>query len=263
MSDTTALTQKLQSFLNTDDVFEEGARVISDLCVPSPLFAMLREIDETILERSLVFASGQTSVHLTAAGRRLRGFTAVSAANAIDETIIGQTISREEPDTLDMAFALMSGIFDAADRVTVRSLPPEPFGGSGERGVPAADLMDIWEVAASDTPVDMTGTAIERFLKTNAAGIAAMLHVSGGEVVSSEGDIAPLEKIWADQASDFIAAQTALSKTPDAQKMMSLDGVMADDTSVTVVVAEDDIALLAHDPAQLGKLHRTWQAIFS
>ncbi|WP_375254291.1 hypothetical protein [Yoonia sp.] len=262
MSDLTALAQKLQAFVGTDDVFEDGARVISDLGAPSPLFAMLCEIDETILERALVFSSGQTSVQLVAAGRRLRGFTSVSGRGTFDEAIIGKTISREEPETLDMALALLSGVFDAADRVTVRSLPPEPFEGSGERGVPAADLMDIWDVAADDASVDMTGTPIERFLKTNAAGISAMLHIRAGEVVNSEGEVTALEKIWEDQANDFLEAEAALSEQSDAQKLISLDSVMTDDTGVTLIVSDNDVALLAHDPALLGKLHRTWQAIF-
>lgn len=262
MSDMTALAQKLQALISTDDVFEEGGRVISDLGVPSPLFGMLREVDETVLERSLVFTSGTSSLTVIAAGRRLRGITSVTGNDPQTSNVIGQAISREDPDTLDMARAVMSDIFDPDDLVTVQALPAQPFGGSGERGVPAADLIDLWGVAASEDAVEVTGTPLERFLKTTAASSTGMLHISGEDVVGSDGETRALETIWEDQATDFLDAQAKLLKASEPQKIMSLNGVLSDDQSVSMIVDADEIVLLAHDPAQLGKLHRAWHKIF-
>lgn len=259
MTDIAALAQKLQDFVGAEDVYEDGARVVSDLGVPLPLFAMLDEIDNTILERTLVFSAGATSVEMIAAGRRLRGITAATSG---DGAIIGKTISRQEPDTLDMAQALLSSVFDDIDLVTVRAMPAAPFGESGERGVPAADLIEIWGVAAADETPELGGSPVARFLKMNASAFSAMLHVTDGEVIDSKGNVAALEKVWQDQASDFIEKQDALSKQSAPQKLISIDGVFENDASILMVVDGNDIALMAHDGDQLGKLHRTWKTAF-
>ena len=137
MSDLNALAQKLNALATNDDVFDHGARVISQGGVPAPLNALLDAIDETVLERRLDFAAGDAVVSLIAAGRRLRGLVAVSPANDTASALIGVPLSREEPDLLDAAFAVLTGTFGAATQLTVRSLPSEPFGTSGERGVAA------------------------------------------------------------------------------------------------------------------------------
>ena len=61
MSDITALTEKLTALAADDEVFVEVARVISPKGGPSAVAAILKEIDATVLERTLVFHMGDAS----------------------------------------------------------------------------------------------------------------------------------------------------------------------------------------------------------
>ncbi len=63
MSDMTALTDRLSALAAVDEVFVAGARVISQDGGPVALAAILREIDSTVLERTLVFGFGNEAFY--------------------------------------------------------------------------------------------------------------------------------------------------------------------------------------------------------
>mgnify|MGYP001028642176 FL=1 len=258
MSDLNALAQKLNALATNDDVFDHGARVISQGGVPAPLNALLDAIDETVLERRLAFAAGDAVVSLIAAGRRLRGLVAVSPANDTASALIGVPLSREEPDLLDAAFAVLTGTLGAATQLTVRSLPSEPFGTSGERGVAATGLAEIWQVSMHETPL----SPMAQFLQANQAALSAILHVSAGDVLTSQGDISELQSIWDTQVEAFLQSQESLPSHKDGPQLICLEGALENDGSAALALSDEDVALLVYDPAQLSALQSSWRAIF-
>ncbi|MFT6074470.1 MAG: hypothetical protein ACJAZ1_001386 [Yoonia sp.] len=258
MSDLNALVQKLNSLATNDDVFDHGARVISQGGVPAPLNALLDVIDETVLERRLDFAAGDAVVSLIAAGRRLRGLVAVSPANDAAAALIGAPLSRQEPDLLDTAFAVLTETLGAATQLTVRSLPPEPFGTSGERGVTATGLAEIWRVNMHEAPL----SPMARFLLANRAALSAVLHVSVGDVLTSQGDISELQSIWDTQVEAFLQSQESLPSHKDGPQLICLDGALERDAAAALVLSNEDVALLVYDPAQLSALQASWRSIF-
>lgn len=258
MSDLNSLAQKLAALATKGDIFDHGARVISRDGVPSPINALLDVIDETVLERRLDFAAGDAIVSLIAAGRRLRGLLAVSPASNGSSALIGATLSRQEPEVLEMVFAALSETLGTAPQLTVRSLPSEPFGTSGERGIAAIDLAQIWQINMNETPLP----PMERFLQANQTVLSAVLHVSAGDVLTSHGDISELQSIWDTQVEAFLQSQEALPSHQDGPQLICLEGALEGDAAAALAVADDDVALLVYDPAQLAALHASWRAIF-
>lgn len=258
MSDMNALEQKLNALAAHDEVFDDGARVISQEGMPALMQAFLNVIDETVLERRLDFAADDTVISVIAAGRRLRGLISVTPTTDNAADLIGMTLSRQEPAMLDAAFALFTGVFDAAARLTVRSLPAEPFGTGGERGISASGLAETWQIDTNDAPLPpMSG-----FLRTNEAAFSAFLHVSGGEVLETNGDVADLQTIWGTQVDTYLTAQKSLPSHQDGPKLICLEGALGDGGAAVLALAGSDVALMVYDPAKLGALHASWRSIF-
>lgn len=257
MSDLDALAQKLAALVSKQDVFDAGARVISLGGAPAPMAAILGEIDETVLERNLEFKSDKSTTNLIVAGRRLRGIQAVTPPS--DSKVIGQTISREEPELVQAASELLSDLFADADRLTVRSLAPEPFGKGGERGISAHGLAELWRIEMDAAPKP----PMERFLRANGDNIASLMHVSNDEIAATSGDFEALQEIWSTQVKEFREKHDKALNGEDGPKLIFLEGALDDGTSAALALADNDMALFAYQTDKLDALHASWRSIFA
>lgn len=257
MSDLTALTDRLSALAAEDEVFVAGARVIAQDGGPVALAAILREIDSTVLERTLVFGLGDATVSAIVAGRRLKGLLAVSGSAVAPDDVIGQPLSREELPTLNAAGALMTQLCAAASSVTVRAQPIEPFGKGGDVGISATGLSDIWQVNLDAKPLP----PVARFVSANAGMLTAHLYVTDGAVVETSGEVAALQLIWDEQVLAFRKRQNALSKTPAGPQLICLEGPMGPGSAIAIAMAGDDACLCTFSPSNLTALTRTWQSI--
>lgn len=255
MSDLTALAQKISALAATDAVFQGGARVISTVGEPAPLAALLSEIDETILERELEFEADGKTLRLVAAGRRLRGVAAADATDA--DAVIGQSLSREEPELLQAVFDLISHVCGDAQNLRVRPLPPAPFGKGGERGVSAKGLAEMWQIDMDCTPEP----PFMRFLKIAAGASSSLIHLTSGDVVNQQGDVAALQTVLDTQLDAFHAKQKKLKVAGDGPQLISLKNALSDGSSVTLASSGEDVVLIAHDADAMGPLHRAWKAL--
>ena len=257
MSEEDALAQKLAALIASVEIDDSGARVISVDGEPAPITAILREVDDTVLERCLAFDCGDTTITVVAAGRRLRGIVNVTPQN--DAEIIGQVISREEPEGVQAAFDLLQSLCADADKMTVRSLPSEPFGKGGERGISAKGLTELWGVTMDIIPKP----PMDKFLSANAATFLSVLHVREGKVVSTSGDVKPLQQIWKSQVDDFRKAHAKMVRGEERAQFVCLESAFDDGTSAALALYENEIALVAYQGENFGKMQSSWQRIFN
>ena len=257
MSDLDALAQKISALVAGDQVFDAGARVISEGGDPAPLNAILAAIDDTILERRLAFAIDTSTVHLVAAGRRLRGIVSVAPKTPTADLVLGKTLSREEPDVVQATHDLLRTVCGEAKRVTVKNLPTEPFGKGGERGISASGLTELWQVEEDTAPkVPMT-----QFLTKNANAMSATMHVNDGNIVGISGDFETLQTIWNTQVLDFRKAHKRHLDGSDGPQLICLEGALKDGAAAALAVEGDDVALFAYHPDQLETMLDSWRAI--
>lgn len=257
MSESDGLTQRLALLAMPVKVDKTGARAISENGAPAPVAAILGEIDNTVLERCLVFDCGPVTVSIIAAGRRLRGIFSVSPQN--DAAIIGQVLSREEPEALQAAHDLLLECCGGAGRVAVRSTPAEAFGQGGERGVSATGLAELWDVALDIAPKP----PVEQFLSVNAAAFSSVLHVRKGEIILTEGDFEALQSIWSTQVEAFRKAHKKTIRGEEGAQLICLNGAFEDGSSVAMVLYEDDIVLVACGADSFGAMQSSWHRIFA
>lgn len=258
MNDLTALAQKLATLKGSDDLFENGARVIAHGGVPSGMAALIRAIDETVLERNLEIMTGTHIVTLVAAGRRLRGIAGVVPPKGKSARLVGESLSREDGKTLAAVGTLLSELLTPASRLTLRSLPSQGFGRSGDRGVPASALASLWQVDIEEAPQP----PMTRFLRGNAASLRAYIHVRDGKIIASDGEIGVLQTMLEDQLESFLATRKTLAGNADGPQLMSLEGALTKDEAVALAQTDTDVVLLVYDPAALGQIHASWQAVF-
>jgi len=259
VSDLSALAERLTALSASDDTFDAGARVISTNGSPQPMQAFLAVIDETVLERKLAFSAGDTIVNVIAAGRRLRGITAVEPALAAAEPVLGQSLSRQEPENLTIALDVLSSVLSQTDQLTVRSHPPEPFGTGGERGVTASDLATEWQSTAATTPATKAASPLDAFLDAAEVPFSAMLHVSAGQIVAEKGNIAQLQSIWETQVDAFIKAQNKSTTQVNGPRLVALDGALDGGQAAALILSDDDLALLIYPADQIAALHAAWR----
>ena len=109
-----------------------------------------------------------------------------------------------------------------------------------------------------DTPL----SPMAQFLKANQAALSAILHVSAGDVLTSQGDISELQSIWDTQVEAFLQSQESLPSHKDGPQLICLEGALESDGSAALALSDEDVALLVYDPAQLSALQSSWRAIF-
>jgi hypothetical protein len=257
MSDLNALAQKLTALAGKNDQFDAGARVISQGGVPSPIGAMLNEIDDTVLERNLEFVADDQTINLIVSGRRLRGFMAVTPEVSGAAQVLGKTLARDEPDVVQAASELLSQLCGSAMRMTVRSLPPQPFGTGGDRGISARGLAELWQIDMDEAPQP----PMAKFLSANAPAMSAMMHVSDGTVISTSGDTAALQSIWDNQIMPFREVHKQHQDPEGGPQLVCLEGALEDGAAAAMALAGDEIALIAYQPDQLGTMLASWRAI--
>ena len=259
MSDITALAQKLARIHSSDDMFENGARVIAQGGVPSGMVALIRAIDDTVLERNLEILTGNHIITLVAAGRRLRGLAAVVPPKGKSARFVGEPLSSDDAKTIAAVGELLTGILAPAPKLTMRSLPANGFGKSGDRGISASRLAELWNVDMDEVPLP----PLQRFLKSNAALLQAHLHVRDGEIVESNGDVSELQSILGNQLDAFLTTRETLPGAAEGAQLMTFEGAIGGGRAVGLAQSDDDIVLLVYEPTALGQIHASWQAVFS
>lgn len=257
MSDITALANKLAALIVEDHVFVDGARVISQGGAPPALPAILGEIDDTVLERTLVFAIDDVSVSMAVSGRRLRGFTEISGDLPEVAEVAGKVLSREDRDTLRAAGDLMTLLSASAARVTVRSLPAQPLGSSADAGISALGLAEIWRVDMDAVPEP----PMVRFLAANAASMTAHLYLVDGSVFETSGNTAALQNIWEDQAAAFRKEHKALSARQDGPMLVCLENAIRGKSAAAIAIAGGEICLFTYQADQIGAILKSWYAV--
>lgn len=257
MSELNALAKKLAELASDNAVFDAGARVISETGEPAPIAAILREIDDTVLERNLEFRTADATINLIASGRRLRGILRVVPDT--QSGAIGQSLAREEPAVVQAAYDLLHKMCGNTDHLTVRHLAPEPFGQSGERGISAQGLSELWNTDMDAAPKP----PMERFLAANASGFSSLLHIRQGEVVATAGEVKALQTIWKSQVDDFRKAHKKALAGEDGPQLISLDGALSEGASAAVAIFEKDLALIAYQSDHFGRMQSSWQRIFT
>lgn len=254
--------------------FSPGARrVIAVAEGGNPLAAVLREVNETILGRSLQFnADGKASLTMDVAGRRILRMTDASGVEGADSCLGVKVLSEANRDDLAGLLVAFAG---GKTEMSVVARPLERSSEGMSVGLPVALLADVLGVDLNQTAEDDRAKAeaapppAERlgFLATIVAelgdGLMAWLVQSGTADPQSGGVDEMVQHLhgFLDDEYEALAVrldQVALS--PDDPVCTVLGTSLLEGHSILCVRAEGELLLGVVSGDAAGTVLRAWNA---
>lgn len=143
------ILSRLQGLQTPSRLAPGGARVIAEMTEVNPLTALMREINETVLGRSLMFeSSGGSSVTLEVGGRRVLRLTMVSGLQGAESCLGAPTLEDEHKDAL---IKLLQGVAAPRHELRVTAGPMERDIDGVSVGLPVALLADLCLIELNET----------------------------------------------------------------------------------------------------------------
>ncbi len=260
MTDNKALLAKLARLAARDEVFVDGGRVISRRGAPVPMVAILMEIDDTVLRRTLTFRAGETHVSAVVGGRRLQGLTSVSDDIEGASAVTGKVLDTEDGDLLDAVARVFAQLGRRDPVLTVRSGAPMALGERADAGLSAEALATYWDVDLSAEPP----SPMENFLTNCGDAVGGSLQVAGDGTTTSTGDQAAVEalvRICESQLPNYLQAQTKLYPAQKNPVLTCLDDVLGEHGSCGVVFTDKGTLLFAYDPDRRCDILSAWNIL--
>lgn len=261
MIDEGTIARKLATLGSEKPVFRDGARVISNGILPSPINAILDEIDNTILRRKLTFRVGPSFMSFIVAGRRLLSLVATSDDLAEANPPVGAALSHEETEAFEAVGAALTLLVREDHPVLVESTPSEEGGARSDIGIPVDRLADLLEVVPSAPikPMQIFVEACEGFYT------ACLFWSDGLWVGHAEDDdvLAELRKVADDQWERFRGAYGKSGQSLDAPRLFMLERALGEAGSVAGTWAQGEFALFVYEPGNLADIHAIWRKIFT
>jgi hypothetical protein len=173
--------------------------------------AMLEEIDEAILGRTLTFRGEDGAVlALQAANRRLLCVMAVPEGLAVDRAVVTRPLGPEDDAALAAVAGMLTAFAEGRREIVVTALPFDHPVDPGMRGRSAAAIAKALGIALYDRPVPVATPDPAQGFDAGLARLAlAVAAVSGGEPAPATGpDAAAVGRLSA-MGADRVAALLA------------------------------------------------------
>lgn len=138
---TLPIIARLHALQTAANLAPDGARVIAANSDHNPLAALLCEINETVLGRTLTFASGSgSSLSLEVSGRRILRVTAASGLPGAETVLATEALDDEHKDSL---ITLLQAAAEPQHELRVQALPMTRVVDGVSVGLPVALLADL------------------------------------------------------------------------------------------------------------------------
>jgi len=261
-----------------------GARVIAEISDASPLTALLREVNETVLGRTLMFeSSAGSSMTLEVAGRRVLRLVAVNGLVNAEACLAAEALEDELKDDL---IKLMQALTAPKHQLRVISAPMARGTEGLSVGLPVALLADLLlielneaaEAAAepepepepeverepADPPVLMgDGGFLSSFAQKAESVLMAWLILGGTEDGSAFGPEEMVSHLtgFLDEESDALNRQLdQIAEAPGLPVCMVLGAALTEGHSLICARADGGLLLGVIDGDGTSPVLRAWAA---
>lgn len=280
---TIPILSRLQSLQTASRFAPDGARVIADASASNPLTALLREVNETVLGRSLRFETdGGFGLALDVAGRRVLRLTSVNGLTNAEACLAAEALEDEQKDDL---IKLLQAVAVPRQELRVTSGPMSRDGEGMSVGLPVALLADLLLIELNDLaakpdpeaepdPAPLSevnaDTALpgSGFLGTFAAaigdGMMAWLIVGGtndGATFGPEEMVSHLSGFLADEREALHRQLDQVSTAPKEPVSLLVGSALSQGHSILVARAEGGVLLSVIEGDAATLMLRAWNAV--
>jgi len=270
VKDTRRLSDRIGKLARAEAADTTG-RLVDPGADGTSLAAILREVDETVLPRRLVFRRGDGVLTVVASNRRLISVdTAEGPGAGVAADILGVVLNRPDVAMLGQLRAALSASLPGTAPIRVLSLPPTERIADFASGTTAAALALAWGVdlspAAGDLadppapaphPAPAPGTPLDGFLARVGETARAWLRLDAGSVVGNGGERDLVARLEAFAGSDAMA-DLDTAADPATRRFVAI-GRAPDDGDCLLLVGDGPAAALLLLPsAALDAARKTW-----
>jgi hypothetical protein len=201
---------RLQALQTAAHVAPGGARVIAALSDGNPLAALLCEVNETVLGRTLTFESGDgSSLALEVSGRRVLRVVAANGLPEAEGCLAAEALEDEHKDNL---IKLMQAVAAPRHELRVWAGPMTRDADGVSVGLPVALLADLLLV---DLNPQALGTAAAPVSTPRPTTARVTVRTGGAQAASSPFTERPVTEVPRLSSRLGVTAQPRLQPAPD------------------------------------------------
>lgn len=260
MKDVRRLADRIAQ-LAASDRAPPGGRRLAPGPDGAPLAPILREIDETVLPKSLVFRRGDAMLTLSAANRRMISLDAAEGPGAKPaQAILGRALTQPDVALLGkLRDALTSGLPGKAP-IMVVATAPDKNSADFAAGTTAAALASAWGVDLAPAPSPETDplSELDAFMATAPSLARAWMRLASGIMTEAGGDkaLVALLKDFADSAD---MADLDMAPGAEGHRFVAIGRAPDDGDCLLFVSDRTDAALLLIPAEALDDAKKTWR----
>ena len=259
MKDVRRLKDKIGKLAAAPSPSPKG-RVVAPGPDGTPLAAILREVDETVLPRRLTFRRGAAALTVAAGNRRLVSVDTAEGPGAGEAAdILGVDLTRPDVAMLGQLREALTASLPGDAPILVTIAPATDSKADFAAGTTAFALASAWGVDISspeEAEAEPPG-ALDTFLGTAPSLARAWLRITSGEIAGEGGEDTLLARLR-DFANSADLADLDMSPDSEAGRFIAI-GRAPDDGDCLVFVADKlDTALLMLPATALDSAKASW-----
>lgn len=279
---TLPILARLQALQTPARLAPGGARIVAEVGHPNPLAALLREVNETMLARSLTFESSTGSrLTLEVAGRRVLRLTGMSGLFGGEACLAAHALEDEHKDEL---IKLMQGVAAPRHELRVMSGPADRGSDGLSVGLPVALLADLClielndvaepepappepepkpEIPAEDEIEDGNEAFLLRLARRMGPALTAWLISGGaedGQTGGPEEMVLHLKGFLDDEAEDVSQQLDMVSPVPAGPVCIVLGAALVEGHSILCARADGGFLLGVIEGDATAPLLKAWNA---
>ena len=222
------------------------------------LFAIVQEIDETILARELVFSNDrQEQITLEVSGRRLLRITSIPQLHAASSfnALVDRQISNPDGSEIDTIADLLAVFVEHSAALRVKARPLQLRHGQPDLGCSS----EVLAAACARRSGSLAQESLEDFCAASAEFAIAWVELREGTVVKAAGDPEIARKLtYLAQSHDPWPVDWHLGGKGTAAKDCTILCGSDDGSDILVAVQNDRALFMAFAPERLAQVVALW-----
>lgn len=262
MKDVRRLKDKINKLAAPPSPAPEG-RVILLGSHGTPLAAILREVDETVLPRRLIFRRGEGTLTVAAGNRRLISVDTAEGPGAGEAAdILGVTLTQPDVAMLGQLRLALTASLPGNDPIVVTITPPTDNKVDFAAGTTAFALASAWgvDISSPEATEDERPEALDTFLGMAPSTARAWLRITSGEIADGGGDAAVLARLR-DFAGSADLADLDMSPDGETRRFVAIGRAPGDGDCLLFVSDKLETALLMLPSEALDAAKASWISV--
>ncbi len=261
-----------------------GGRLVASRIDPNPITVILREINETVLGRTLNFISeNSTALSVEVSGRRILRLTKATGLSGAESCLSAPSLDLDQKDDLIKLLQIFAA---PRQEVRVSTAPTGQVAESVNVGLPVALIADLLLVELNgldaeltsearppvvvDPPVkaagpDLAGSQIARFARANGPVLIAWLITGGEDDGLAEGPeemLDHLKSFLEDEIKDLGVQLDRITSAPGEPVCIALGASLSQGHSIISARSGEELLLGLAEGDCTQTLMSAWSRVF-